>query len=193
MADTQLLRGPYRAPALRRGDRAECLYRDGAVVITSWADARIPWPRCRALDTTGGGSGLLVDAELARAIRNESAAAIMHHWGVSTRAVWNWRKAFGVDLVNNPGTNRLVRKAATLGAAVMKRHEFTPAERAQRRRNAKRLGLTRNLTPGYHGPWWTRKQLALLERDLTDAEIGERIGRTENAVRVMRWKMERRS
>ena len=65
----QLHHGPYNPPALRRGDRAACLFRDGDVIITGWSDARIPWPRCRRPGTHCGGSGLLVDAELARAIR----------------------------------------------------------------------------------------------------------------------------
>jgi hypothetical protein len=41
----QLLHGPYNPPALRRGDKATCLYRDGDVVITGWSDGRISWPR----------------------------------------------------------------------------------------------------------------------------------------------------
>jgi hypothetical protein len=49
----KLLFGPYRAPRLQRGDRAHCLYRDALVVITSWTDASIPWPPCRALDSHG--------------------------------------------------------------------------------------------------------------------------------------------
>ncbi len=58
--------GPYNAPALRRGDRATCLFRDGDVIITGWSDARIAWPRCRRPGTHGGGSGLLVDEEPGR-------------------------------------------------------------------------------------------------------------------------------
>jgi hypothetical protein len=47
MLDKQrLLHGPYHAPTLRVGDRADCLMR-GTVVITSWTDACISWPRCR--------------------------------------------------------------------------------------------------------------------------------------------------
>ena len=63
----KLLHAPYKPQPLRRGDRATCLFRDGDVVITSWSDARLPWPRCRRADSTGGGSGLLVDEELLRA------------------------------------------------------------------------------------------------------------------------------
>jgi hypothetical protein len=54
----KLLFGPYKAPPLKRGDRAFCLMRDCAVVVTGRTGARIPWPRCRALDSTGGGSGI---------------------------------------------------------------------------------------------------------------------------------------
>jgi hypothetical protein len=72
-----LLHGPYRPPGLRRGERTVCLYRDAEVVITSWSDGLIPWPRCRALGRRGG-SGLLITEELVRAIRTESSAAIQY-------------------------------------------------------------------------------------------------------------------
>jgi hypothetical protein len=55
----QLLAGPY-TPALERGDRSTCLYRDAEVVITSWTAAPISWPRCYRPGSGGGGSGLLV-------------------------------------------------------------------------------------------------------------------------------------
>src|SRR5262249_30547714 len=99
----RLLHGPYQAPPLRRGDRATCLLRDGDVVITGWSDARISWPRCRAVGTRGGGSGLLLDEELARAVRHESAAAIGYWWGVSEGVVWRGRQALGVTRTNNGG------------------------------------------------------------------------------------------
>ena len=65
----KLLFGPYQAPPLKRGDRAVCLFRDCELIITGWTDARIPWPRWHALDSSGPGSGLLVNEELARAVR----------------------------------------------------------------------------------------------------------------------------
>jgi hypothetical protein len=75
------LLGPYQIPALRVGDRATCLYRNCDVVVTSWTDPPISWPRCKR--TAGKGHpSLLVDEELARAIKTESAAAVMHWWGV---------------------------------------------------------------------------------------------------------------
>ncbi len=51
----KLVCGPYRAPKFQRGDLAFCISRDCDVVIASWTDARISWPRCRSMDATAGG------------------------------------------------------------------------------------------------------------------------------------------
>jgi hypothetical protein len=177
----QLLFGPYQAPPLKRGDRATCLFGDCEVVITSWTDARIPWPRCRALDSPGGGSGLLVEEELARAVRHESALAVMHWWGASQRAVWAGRKALGVGRTDNEGTARLVLAAAEQGATAVKAREWTEQERERRRRNAVEKGLGRNLVTGYHGPLRTPEDIALLGT-VPDEEVARRIGRTPDAV-----------
>jgi hypothetical protein len=64
----KLLHGPYLPPDIRRGERTVCLYRDAEVVITSWSNMRIPWPRSRAIGSRGG-SGQLITEELVRAIR----------------------------------------------------------------------------------------------------------------------------
>jgi hypothetical protein len=116
----KLLFGPYQPPRLERGDRAYCLYRDTIVVVTSWTDAPIPWPRCRALDSPGGGSGLLVDDELARAVRSESAAAVMFWRGASASAVNDWRMALGVDFNGTEGTRRLRHAVAKEGGKAVK-------------------------------------------------------------------------
>jgi hypothetical protein len=113
----KLLFGPYQAPHLRRGDRAFCLVRDAPVVVIGLSSAPLPWPRCRGLGLRGG-LGLLVEDELARAVRHESAAAVCHWWGANRAAVRRWRRALGVTRTNNEGTRRLVHGAinATLAA-----------------------------------------------------------------------------
>jgi hypothetical protein len=84
---TRLLYGPYRPMPLQRGDRAFCLYRDCDVVITSWSDARVPWPLCVRL---GGRAkpGPLVNETLLAAARREASIAIQHWFGVSVTQVW---------------------------------------------------------------------------------------------------------
>ena len=77
---TQLLHGPYQAPRLQVGARTHCLLRDCEVTVTSWTNAPIPWPRCQPVGQRGG-CGLLLDEELARAVRCESASAIAYWWG----------------------------------------------------------------------------------------------------------------
>ena len=91
----QLLHGPYPAPALVIGEETTCLLRGCTVRITSWTEAPIPWPRCQAIDQRGG-SGLLLNDELARAVRCEAVMAIRHWWGVSGGIVCRWRKVLGV-------------------------------------------------------------------------------------------------
>jgi hypothetical protein len=108
----RLLHGPYTPQPLRKGDRATCLLRDGTVVITSWSDGRISWPRCRKLGHRGG-SGLLVDDELVRAIRSESSLALQYWFGVQGETVWRWRQAFGVEgHAGTEGSRRLIQANA---------------------------------------------------------------------------------
>jgi hypothetical protein len=184
----KLLFGPYQAPALRRGDRATCIFRDATVVITGWTDARIPWPRCRSLDSPGGRSGLLVDDELARAVRHESAATVKHWWGASGTAVNHWRKALGVTRTGNAGTARLVGASAVKGAAAIKARVWTDEERRQRRRRNAEKRLHRNLIPGSHGPRWTAADVALVGT-MPDERVAWRIGRTPNAARQKRGRL----
>jgi hypothetical protein len=51
------------------------------VIVTRWSDAPISWPRGDApSEKRGGGPGLIVDDELARAVRTESAEAVAYFW-----------------------------------------------------------------------------------------------------------------
>jgi len=74
-------------------------------VATRWSDGQ------------RGGSGVLVEEELARAIRGESALALMSWWGVTNCTVCNWRKVLGVEgPAGTPGSQRLIQAAAERGA-----------------------------------------------------------------------------
>jgi hypothetical protein len=180
----KLLHGPYRAPRLKVGDRADCLYRDCLVVVTGWTDAPISWPRGLPLGRVGHPS-IVVNEELARAIRLESAAAIRHWWGGCDGVVHRWRKALGVTRTNNGGTQRLIRAAAAKGADVIRGVPLPPEQVEQRRRTAREKNLVQYIIPGYHGPWWSRDELGLLGK-LPDEEVARRTGRSCNAVRVKR-------
>jgi hypothetical protein len=156
------------------------------VIITSWSDGRIAWPRCRRPDTRGGGSGLLVDEELARAIRLESSLATQHWWGVTESTVWRWRQYFGVERFNEGSARLQAALNAEKGAAL--RGKELPSEQVERRRRtALELGL-RPLPQRPGGRPWTRQELKLLGK-MPDAELAAQIGRTENAVRVMRVRL----
>ena len=60
-----------------------------------------------------------------------------------------------------------------------------PEQVELRRQNAIRNNLAKNLRMGYHGPWWTPEEEALLGT-MPDAEVAERTGRTVEAVRCHR-------
>src|SRR5258708_2773417 len=122
--------GTYSPPAVRRGDVVTCLYRDADCVVTGIHDGRIPWPRVRSLEHRGG-SGLWVNAELRRAIRTESAAALIHWFGVGSHAVWHWRRALviGEGKFRTRGSKAAHRKASQAGAEGIKAKEWTDEER----------------------------------------------------------------
>jgi hypothetical protein len=179
-----LFHGPYHAPPLRKGDRPTCLLRDCDVVIMSWTDAPISWPRCRALGRRGG-SGVHLCEELARAVRCESAYAISYWWGVGLECVWRWRKALDVTVMKNERTHELIRAASEAGAA-KSRDEPLPREQVERRRQtAIDLNLGRNLRRGGNGQPWTQARLARLGKEPDDV-LAREFGCPANAVRVMR-------
>jgi hypothetical protein len=182
---TRLLFGPYETPSLKKGARATCLYRDCLVVVTSWSAARTSWPLCRPVGAKHGRPTLLVEDELARAIQNESAAALRHHWGVGTKQVAAWRKCFGIGRAGTPGSKRLIDAASEAGAAVLRGAELPPEQCERRRRTALEKGFAERLEPGYQGPWWTAEELALLGTT-PDEEVAQRVGRSVEAVRLMR-------
>lgn len=180
----RLLHGPYRAPALRVGQREACLVRDQLCKVTSWTDARIPWPRGVPVGGTGQPS-IIVTEELARAIRCESAAALMFHWRVGVKVVWKWRKALGVTRTNCEGTARL-RKAVSETIGDLLRGEPLPEERCDRMSVAARANNQgRYLREWVNPKGWRAEEVALLGTD-DDEVIAERLGRSRSAVRSKR-------
>ncbi|HEV3144785.1 MAG TPA: hypothetical protein VGZ47_12925 [Gemmataceae bacterium] len=188
LPSTALLAGPYTPQALRKGGRAFCYYRDCDVVITSWSNGRISWPRARPID--GGGTTYLVDEELLRAIRTESSQALHYWWGAARGVVVKWRAALGVHRLNNPGTMRLNKLAVEASNAVTRGQRLTRKQVEERRERAIRLNLAQYIEPYRHvaSRPWTAKELRALGK-APDEEVAARIGRTESAVRGKRCQL----
>jgi hypothetical protein len=129
----------------------------------------------------------LVEEVLARAVRQEAAAAAQHWWGVSRSTVLKWRKAMGADRNNNPGTRRLVR--AAVEAAASAQRGVTPSpEQVEHRRQAYAARNARAKGPLYGGAVWTEEEVSLLGT-APDAEVGALLGRTVDGVACKRWKL----
>lgn len=176
------LLGTYTPPAARKGEVVTCLYRDADCVVTGLHPGRIPWPRVRAREHRGG-SGLWVSEELLRAIRTESAAALMFWFGVGPKAVWNWRRTLlpGREKFKTPGSRAAHRAASLAGADGVRAKVWTAAERRARSEAAKHQGRK----PPARWPAWTRRQLALLGTD-HDERIAAKVGWSVVTVRRKR-------
>lgn len=182
--------GTYTPPRVRRGDRVHCLYRGAECVVTTMHDGRIPWPRCRALHSRGRPS-LLVTEELVRAIRTESAIALKHWFGVGTKGVWRWRVAFGASgVLGTPGSRAAHLEHSRAGAGVVKERGLTDEQCDARSATAKRQGqrVPPRWTPERGG--WTPAEVKLLRGKMSDKEVAVRTGRTENAVRFKRRRIQ---
>jgi hypothetical protein len=92
----------------------------GEVAAKAEEKEPLSWPRAPPVGERGHPS-LLVDEEVARAVRQESAAAVRWWRGVSVGVVWRWGKALGVTRTNNPGTVRRQRAASQAAAEVARR------------------------------------------------------------------------
>jgi hypothetical protein len=174
--------GRYPVPAVRKGKRVTCLFRDGEAVITGVQDAPIPWPRCRRVGTRGG-SGLWVNETLVRAIRTESSLALQHHFGVSAETVWRWRKSFGVRRLGTPGSEALHAELSARGTAGIKAKTWTDAERDAKSERSKRLGLK---PPGR--PRWTKAGDAILGT-MNDKAAAYLLGTSRSAARSRRGRL----
>lgn len=98
-----LIGGPHELPRNAHiGVAHDCEVR-GELVVTGFTDAPIPWIRGRPHKGKGPPT-LIVCGDLARAVREESARAVAHWWGVTSRTVTTWRKSLGVGPIT-PGSS----------------------------------------------------------------------------------------
>jgi hypothetical protein len=104
----KLLFGPYRMPKCKVGGTLRCHIR-GMVKVLGITAAPMQWPFTRRPGGRGGRPMLVICGDLVRAIRRESEAAIVYHWGSSIPTVWRWRKALGVGQFTE-GTRDLYRR-----------------------------------------------------------------------------------
>jgi hypothetical protein len=148
------------------------------VIVHGWTDARISWPTCRNAEGKGR-PGILVEEELARAIRHESALALMHWGGASQRVAWCWRKAIGAERFN-AGSARLQRMNSELGAEANRGVPLSPEQVERRRRTAVELGLKPTGGVGV-GKAWTEEEMPLLGT-MPDEDLARQLGRTLSSV-----------
>ena len=161
MTDSERLKlryGPYSAPGVRVGDLIVCLYCDGDVVVTGLHDCPIGlWPRGRPKGRRGR-SGLVVTADLARAVCMESAPTIAYWWQTSTSMVRCWKRSLNVEPFT-PGALSVESAAAT---------------------HAQLTGLTS--APSVP---WTPEQIAMLGT-VPDEQLVDVICRTREAIQQHR-------
>src|SRR5437867_12477283 len=93
----QLLNGPYQPPKCKVGSWLNCRRR-GHVKVVAISDGLIQWPMTQS--ETGGPRSLILCGDLVKAVRQESAVAIKHWWGVQHDLVRKWRKNVGVEHEN---------------------------------------------------------------------------------------------
>jgi len=123
---------------------------------------------------------LLVNDELLRAIKTESAEALMFWFGVGVHAVWNWRRSFGIKQLGTEGSRRL-HEQSTKKANDTCRGRSLNLTPAQRREWSKRfIGMKRT-------PWTDEEDRLVLA--LSDEDAAKQTGRTLAAVQARRRKL----
>ncbi|HTB85840.1 MAG TPA: hypothetical protein VK742_19505 [Candidatus Sulfotelmatobacter sp.] len=175
---TRLLYGPYRPPEIQPGGFLDCVVR-GRVWVGSWSHGRIPWPREKKH------ASYILCGDLVRAIKQEGAAAVVHHWGVSDATVTTWRKQLGIDRMNNPGTHRLYSvNARQIFAGRPKTRAF---KQFMRRYLTKRIrdGELHNIKPEQ---LWKSSEVKLLGT-AADEEVARKLGRSVNSVKIKRTRL----
>ena len=217
-SDRVKLLGKYCTPRFKYGAVVACAIR-GPVKIVGLTNARIPWPKCRSGKRA---RAIILYGALADAVRRESAQAVAYWFGVGMDSVWKWRKALGVERVNEGTSDLLSRwspetvqsdeatrkrmptlkspdRAEKIAAAkrgkprpphvieaMAKANRRQKLPMAQRRKMSEAHKRRGTRPPAVQGLPWKAEEDALLGT-MKDADVGERIGRSESAVSDRRY------
>jgi hypothetical protein len=111
--------------------------------------------------------------------------AIQYHFGIRCETVWRWRHAFDVEKLNKGSA--WLRLKLNRGQAARRKGKRLPAAVVKRMSDIA-LAEGRRYPNRWKDTGWTKMQLRLLGT-APDEEIAARIGRTANAVRVMRTRL----
>jgi hypothetical protein len=90
--------------------------------------------------------------------------------------------------MDSEGSRRLILAICDVNAEQARGQKLPPEQCERRRQTNPALNLKLHLRLGYHGPWWTTEDLALLGR-FTDEHVAALIGRTTQAVRCRRTEL----
>jgi hypothetical protein len=126
----RLFYGPYEPPLVKGGFLIDTIR--GKVKFSHFTNARIPWPKCKKPKSkSGGGSGgFVLCGDLVRALTDESAPAIAHHWGVSHATITNWRRALELKGLS-AGSHRLMEIGVELARRPESRAKISAAIRGK--------------------------------------------------------------
>lgn len=182
--------GSYSPPRVRYGSTVADACR-GDVVVVALSDGRIPWPLGRGKGNSN--RALIVYADLARALRRESAQAVAYWWGVTGQTVSRWRKA--LDVVRPTDGERQLR--AEHGRRNWRKVGPKLLSKSRKVFAASKLAMSaahrkRGTRPPWLKPAWTIAEDTLLARS-SPAEVSKKTGRTLQAVYQRRRFLKTRS
>ena len=194
----RLLYGPYEPPLVKGGFLVDEVR--GKVKFSHFSNARIPWPKYQK-QTKGGSGGFVLCGDLVRALTDESALAVAHHWGVCHGTITNWRRALGLKGLN-AGSHRMMEigvelarrpegrakiSAANKGRVLSRMHKnhlFAAMKAGWKKRfEARRNGYRRagRFPKATKSDMWIPEEEKLLKKYST-ADLVRIIGRTKRAI-----------
>jgi hypothetical protein len=199
----RLVGGPYLPPLLPSGARLMCELR-GELEVDGYTNALIPWPVA-----CGHRKQLILCGDLLRALRTESVAAMVFHFGISHALVSELRQPFGVERYT-AGSMRLFWRNIELARTPEAREKIsralegtkdrmTPEDRERLREIQRRpkpdswkekMFERRRRVIDMRRPW-TKEELKLIGTR-PDREVARLLNRSLSAVKGKRFELLRR-